>query len=226
MPNGRLRKHRDNLNTIALGQTVIAALPAGHSIFAAAPCQQRRRRPRRTFLRRPAGRLRRYDHLARGRRPDAGRGGALSADTSPNFRYCPDCRAARHSARHLADGAESSGPYSLEKWLSIGQLAALAAFLLWAVGRALTSRRITPPTPHPAEGQASGGMVSEPSGFHRSVRGAGSLLTVFNSASGWHLSRRVRPALGPESCCTPSAPRCCCCRSPWCCPSSRSAPSG
>jgi hypothetical protein len=38
-------------------------------------------------------------------------------------------------------GRQEAGPYRPEKWLSIGQLAVLAALLLWAIGRKLAERR-------------------------------------------------------------------------------------
>ena len=160
MPNGRLRKHRDNLNTIALGQTVIAALllatqflPQPHvSSGVAAQGGLSYGVPLAGFVVMIISLAAGYWMLA---------AGALYPRTRVRISVIVLIVGllAIQPVTSLM-GRESSGPYSLEKWLSIGQLAVLAAFLLWAVGRALTSRRITPPTPHPAEGQASGGMVS------------------------------------------------------------------
>jgi hypothetical protein len=159
LPNGRLRKHRDNLNTIALGQTIIAALLLATQ-FAPQP------------------------HVSSG---VAAQGGLSYGVPLASFvvmiislgagywmltagALYPRARVhisvivlvvgllAIQPVTSLA-GRQSGGPYSLDRWLSIGQLAALAAFLLWAAGRALTSRRITPPTPHPA-GQDPSGAVS------------------------------------------------------------------
>jgi hypothetical protein len=160
LPNGRLRNHRDNLETIALGQTVIAALLLATQ-FAPQP------------------------HVSSGVAAEGGLSygvplaGFVVMIISLAAGYWmlsvgalyPRARVrvsvivlvvgllAIQPVTSLA-GRESSGPYSLDKWLSIGQLGVLAAFLLWAAGRALTSRRITPPTPHPGGEQPSGDAVS------------------------------------------------------------------
>jgi hypothetical protein len=160
LPNGRLRKHRDNLETIALGQTIIAALLLATQ-FAPQP------------------------HVTSGVAAQGGLSygvplaGFLVMVISLAAGYWMLAVGALYPRAHVRisviilvvgllaiqpvtslAGRQSGGPYSLDQWLSIGQLGVLAAFLLWAVGRALTSRRITPPTPHPAGEQPSGGAVS------------------------------------------------------------------
>ena len=160
MPNGRLRKHRDNLDTITLGQTIIAALLLATQ-FAPQP------------------------HVSSGVAAQGGLSygvplaGFLVMIISLAAGYWMLAVGALYPRAHVRIsvivlvvgllaiqpvtsliGRESSGPYALDKWLSISQLAVLAAFLLWAAGRALASRRIAPPAPHPAGEQPSEGAVS------------------------------------------------------------------
>ncbi len=143
MPNGRLRKHRDNLNTIALGQTIIAALllatqfsPQPHvSSGVAAQGGLSYGVPLAGFVVMIISLAAGYWMLAVG---------ALYPRTRVRISVIVLIVGllAIQPVTSLM-GRESSGPYSLDKWLSIGQLAVLAALLLWAAGRALTSRRIT-----------------------------------------------------------------------------------
>jgi hypothetical protein len=160
LPNGRLRKHRDNLDTIALGQTIIAALLLATQ-FAPQP------------------------HVSSGVAAQGGLSygvplaGFLVMIISLAAGYWMLAVGALYPRAHVRisvivlvvgmlaiqpvtalAGRQSGGPYSLDKWLSIGQVAVLAAFLLWAAGRALASRRIAPPAPHPAGEQPSEGAVS------------------------------------------------------------------
>lgn len=160
LPNGRLRKHRDNLDTIALGQTIIAALllatqfaPQPHvGSGVAAEGGLSYGVPLAGFVVMIISLAAGYWMLA---------AGALypRARVRISVIVLVAGLLAIQPVTSLA-GRQSGGPYSLDKWLSIGQLGVLAAFLLWAVGRALRSRRITPPTPHPAGEQPSGGAVS------------------------------------------------------------------
>jgi hypothetical protein len=160
LPNGRLRKHRDNLDTIALGQTVIAALllatqfaPQPHvSSDVAAQGGLSYGVPLAGFVVMIISLAAGYWMLA---------AGALYPQTRVRISVIVLVVGllAIQPVTSLM-GRESSGPYALDKWLSISQLVVLAAFLLWAAGRALTSRRIARPAPHPAGEQPSEGAVS------------------------------------------------------------------
>jgi hypothetical protein len=157
--NGRLRKHRDNLDTIALGQTIIAALllatqfaPQPHvSSGVAAEGGLSYGVPLAGFLVMVISLAAGYWMLA---------AGALypRARVRISVIVLVVGLLAIQPVTSLA-GRQSGGPYSLDKWLSIGQLGVLAALLLWAAGRTLTSRRITRPTSHPVGDQPSGSAV-------------------------------------------------------------------
>ncbi len=156
MPNGRLRKHRDNLDTISLGQTVIAALllatqfaPQPHvSSGVAAQGGLSYGVPLAGFLVMVISLAAGYWMLAVG---------AIypRAQVRISVVVLIAGLLAIQPVTALA-GREAGGPYSLEKWLSVGQLGVLAALLLWAGGRALTLRRVPRQAPHPAGEQPPG----------------------------------------------------------------------
>jgi hypothetical protein len=140
LPNGRLRKHQGNLETIALGQTIIAALLLATQ-FAPQP------------------------HVSSGVAAQGGLSygvplaGFVVMVVSLAAGYWMLAVGALYPRAHVRisvivlivgllaiqpvstlAGREAGGPYSLGKWLSIGQLGVLAALLLWAGRRKLTSR--------------------------------------------------------------------------------------
>lgn len=160
MPNGRLRKRRDNLDAIALGQTVIAALllatqfvPQPHvSSGVAAQGGLAYGVPLAGFVFMVISLVAGYWMLA---------AGALYPRAPVRILVIVLIVGllAIQPVSTLA-GRAAGGPYSLGKWLSIGQLGVLGAFLLWGIGRALAARRITRPGSPPAGGQPSGDVVS------------------------------------------------------------------
>jgi hypothetical protein len=160
LPNGRLRKHQDNLDTIALGQTIIAALllatqfaPQPHvSSGVSAQGGLSYGVPLAAFVVMVISLAAGYWMLAVG-------GLYPRAQVRISVIALIVGLLAIQPVTTLT-GRDVGGPYSLGKWLSIGQLGALGALLLWAGARKLTSRRVARSTPHLAGEEPSGGAVS------------------------------------------------------------------